>query len=70
MAAGVLPKPGTKYGPCLAGCEHRDCAQTRADADTPCHWCSLPIGYGVGHYRTDAGPTHAECEERAAEAGQ
>lgn len=70
MAAGTLPKPGTKYGPCAKPCQHRDCAATRADAERICHWCEKPIGYDTAHYRTDRGPTHALCEELAAEAGR
>jgi hypothetical protein len=29
MAALALPKPGSKYSPCLEACTHTDCAATR-----------------------------------------
>jgi len=61
MAAGSLPRPGTKYGPCVAGydaggtemfCAHLDCAQTRAMAATHCAVCGEPIGYDDGTYHS------------------
>ena len=82
MAAGILPRPGTEYGPCeqppggflddrLATCGHRDCAATRRDAATICHLCGKPIGYDVRFYSllvTNRTLTHATCEENADEA--
>ena len=70
MAAGILPKPGTKLGPCKTICKHRDCAETRGVADSLCHVCQKPIGYGVGYYRHDqfgGAYDHAWCAEEAAE---
>jgi len=67
MAAGVLPKPGTKYGPCKKDCKHRDCSLTRGDAMRLCSFCHKPIGYGVRYYRSDAGLDHAVCAEDDAE---
>lgn len=52
MAAGILPAPGTKAGPCrTTACGHRDCAATRVDAASPCRFCGKDIGYGKPFYR-------------------
>lgn len=65
------PRPGAEWGPCSdAGCKHRDCAATRADAETMCARCREPIGYGVAFYRIDVTPSerglvHARCEHEA-----
>lgn len=71
MAAGVLPKPGTRSGPCAKRCAHRDCAATRADSEEPCDFCRKPIGYGVRYYRIGGGAAlaHALCAEVDAEFG-
>jgi len=63
MAAGVLPKPGTKYGPCRGKCKHIDCKRTRTEAASLCSFCHQPIGYGVRYYRSSAGLDHAACAE-------
>lgn len=69
MAAGILPAPGTKVGPCKAKCKHRDCAQTKADAAAGCRFCTKAIGFNVGFYRSrlDGGLAHAFCFEEAVE---
>lgn len=69
MAAGVLPKPGSKLGPCKGACKHRDCAMTRADAASPCRFCGKPIGYGESFFRArlDGGLAHAWCVDEAVE---
>lgn len=69
MAAGVLPKPGTKVGPCKGRCKHRDCAQTRSEAASQCQFCAKAIGYGVGFYRSrlTGELAHAFCFEEAVE---
>ena len=69
MAAGVLPRPGSKVGPCKGKCGHRDCAQTKGDAAAVCRFCAKAIGYGVGFYRSqlDGGLAHAFCLEEAVE---
>lgn len=69
MAAGVLPKPGSKVGPCKGKCRHKDCAQTRADAASPCCFCQKPIGYGDNFFRArlDGGLAHGSCVEAAVE---
>lgn len=69
MAAGILPAPGTKVGPCKAKCKHLDCAQTKAEAASPCRFCAKGIGYGVGFYRSKLSGelAHAFCFEEAVE---
>ena len=66
MAAGVLGKPGSKFGPCRA-CAHLDCAELVKMAATACQRCGRPIGYEVGFYQLDGRLVHARCEEEAAE---
>ena len=68
MAAGILPKPGTKHGPCKR-CEHIDCRQTRRDAESLCRVCQRPIGYQTRFYRETDPPgrnnlVHAACVEQ------
>jgi hypothetical protein len=69
MAAGILPKPGSKVGPCKTQCKHRDCQQTKAEAAAACRFCGKPIGYGVGFYRSRLSGelAHAFCFEEAVE---
>jgi len=66
MAAGILPKPGTKYGPCKKkACGHTDCARTRLDSQAVCRICQKAIGYNVRYYREDNnGLVHAFCFEK------
>jgi len=66
MAAGVLSKPGTEYGPCAEPCHHIDCAGSRTIADTVCRYCDKPIGYDRRIYY-DEGYVHASCSEDAIE---
>ncbi|MHB8927803.1 MAG: hypothetical protein ACYC9Q_09140 [Bacillota bacterium] len=64
MAAGVLPAPGAKYGPCKGPCGHKDCAETRRMAETMCTLCGAPIGYDRPFYNTiEHGLVHALCCE-------
>lgn len=63
MAAGSLPAPGTKYGPCVPTCTHKDCAGTRAQSEMLCRFCAEPIGYERAFYREDTGLVHAVCLE-------
>jgi hypothetical protein len=71
MAAGILPAPGSKLGPCKR-CEHRDCAELREMAGSVCRLCDKAIGYSVRYYADpDAAPgqrfyVHARCLEREA----
>lgn len=69
MAVGILPKPGTKVGPCKGVCQHRDCAQTKGDALSLCRFCGKTIGYGVGFFRSRLSGVlaHSVCFEEAAE---
>jgi hypothetical protein len=73
MAAGVLAKPGSRRGPCLKACEHRDCAATREIAASICRICKMPIGYDVGFYMNydpPGGYVHSVCYENEIEAKQ
>lgn len=72
MAAGLLPKPGTRLGPCRGSCRHLDCAETRRMADTLCDICHKPIGYDALFYRGDTIEhlTHEGCAARLAEHAQ
>jgi len=65
MAAGILPKPGTKVGPCAKSCKHIDCAETRTMAARVCPICEKPIGYDTRFYQhgTLEELTHAVCLE-------
>jgi len=82
MAVGVLPEPGTKFGPCqpVKGgngvqlyCAHKDCAQTRKIAGSVCLLCGRAIGYETAYFRDEdnAGRwVHAVCAEDKAECDQ
>lgn len=80
MAAGTLPAPGTKLGPCIDPCTHADCACTRAMAAATCDPCREPIGYETRFYQVGRSPArdtqgdpvswahtleHALCREQA-----
>lgn len=65
MAAGILSKPGTEFGPCQSACVHKDCNQTRTMARTKCVYCDQAIGYETRFYKDDKGLVHAECHEDA-----
>lgn len=66
MAVGYLPKPGSEVGPCVLGCEHKDCRATTAKAEGICGLCGQPIGFGRGFYDdNDHGTVHASCLEDA-----
>jgi hypothetical protein len=67
MAAGILPKPGTKLGPCKKECGHIDCLQIRSEAECTCLYCRKKVGYGVRVYRHGDYMVHARCHEEAAE---
>jgi hypothetical protein len=70
MAAGSIPCPGKKYGPCPKACEHVDCKQSREMASAECPICGKAIGYEVYFYldSKNAGkPTHAVCLEEKIE---
>ena len=67
MAAGILPIPGSKFGPCKAPCKHIDCAETRSRAESTCLYCQKPVGYNVRVYQHGDYTVHARCHEEAAE---
>lgn len=67
MAAGVLPKPGSKTGPCKIACSHIDCQETRERAASHCLYCRKAVGYGVRVYQHGAYTVHARCHEEAAD---
>jgi hypothetical protein len=69
MAAGTLPKPGSKVGPCKGTCKHLDCAQTKADAATACRFCAKPIGFEkpFNRARFDGSLAHESCMYEALE---
>lgn len=67
MAAGILSKPGSKFGPCKTPCQHIDCAQTRARAAERCTYCRQAIGYNVRMYQLESQTVHAVCHEDAAD---
>lgn len=77
MAASMLPKPGSKFGPCQPSCAHRDCAITTRMAGEACRFCDKAIGYDTRFFTDpkntrdvrgdspEAGPAlvHADCLE-------
>lgn len=67
MAVATLPKMGEYGAPCVAPCQHYDCAGTRRIATSPCSRCGKEIGYGVRFYYAPAADwqtlTHADCAE-------
>ena len=67
MAAGILPKPGSKLGPCAKRCKHIDCSETRGRAESTCLYCRKTVGYGVRVYQHGEYTVHARCHEDAAE---
>ena len=72
MGWSLLPKPGTKVGPCVDECEHIDCAKTRAMAESKCSICGEEIGYEQGFYAEDGERgelVHAVCAQEKASSG-
>jgi hypothetical protein len=72
MAAGILPRPGSKFGACVDECKHHDCTETRFIASSLCVICESPIGYDRGFYDErgnisipveERGLVHANCVE-------
>lgn len=64
MAAGILNKPGTDFGPCEGDCKHLDCAETRKVAKELCDICKEPIGYDKRFFQKNNWEifTHEICE--------
>ena len=67
MAAGILPRPGTQYGPCKTKCKHIDCTETRERGESKCLYCNKKVGFGVRVYQHGDYTVHALCHEDAAE---
>lgn len=69
MAAGIISKPGTQFGPCFqSGCQHTDCNHSRKMAVTQCRLCLETIGYETRYYNDDTyGLVHAACLEDLAD---
>lgn len=72
MAAGMLPRPGSKLGPCKSACVHRDCGETRMMAEEMCRICRKPIGYDRLFFSegTIRQLVHESCAARLAEHAQ
>jgi len=72
MAAGILSKPGTEYGPCAGRCNHKDCAEVRQMAAATCRICRGTIGYDRRFYdesgENKVALVHASCRETEVEA--
>ena len=68
MAAGRLPFPGTKYGPCNEPCSHKDCNETERMSESTCKYCTKKIGYETRFYQLEDNTlVHAACHEEAIE---
>jgi len=63
MAASVISRPGSEYGPCKEDCNHSDCAELRHMANLICNECNEPIGYEARFYQDEFGQAHARCLE-------
>ena len=75
MAAGMISKPGTQYGPCEGECEHTDCADQRKRVENKCIHCGKRIGYETKFYAGGQGYSHWTCtwaklEENADDSGR
>jgi hypothetical protein len=64
MAVGVLPKPGSKTGPCLNECSHSGCQYRRKISESVCRLCHSVIGYDV-RFEIDPLQTKGPLETRA-----
>lgn len=69
MAAGFVSAPGTEFGPCVLGCAHKDCADSRRIAQSKCEICKKPIGYDKRYYQSENWTVfgHAVCANKEAE---
>jgi hypothetical protein len=66
MAAGILPRPGTRCGPCEDWCKHTDCEGIRNIANSVCGICKKMIAYGNRFYidpKNEKAYVHAICLE-------
>jgi hypothetical protein len=69
MAASLIAKPGTKFGPCKDACEHVDCRQSRELVNTCCFFCHSRIGYNKMFVTSGKRAAHDTCCELAVENG-
>ncbi len=62
VAFGLIPLPGSKFGPCSVPCVHRDCEASREAAEAVCPGCRKQIGYEK-KFTTDEGGAawHLPC---------
>lgn len=61
MSYIIIPKPGTKLGPCVR-CNHRDCAALRVQARETCVLCGREIGYETAVTADSEGKSaHFDC---------
>jgi len=67
MAAGILPRPGTKAGPCVGQCKHLDCVEARERAASLCLYCKKRVNFGLRIYQHGDYTVHARCHEEACE---
>lgn len=57
-----IEKPGSKYGPCVNECEHRDCEASRRLVVKVCRICNERIGYETRFYfEGNNHPVHGLC---------
>lgn len=61
MAWSTVPAEGSQYGPCVEPCQHRDCAQHRADAQVICSYCHKAVGTDTPVYSGRFGMIAANC---------
>ena len=66
--AGIIGRPGTRNGPCIAKCNHKDCDASRQQAASICWLCEKPVGFDTRFYAADGGFVHALCLEESEEA--
>jgi hypothetical protein len=70
MTVRVIPRPGTRSGPCYAWCSHSDCAEARRRAESLCEICGKSIGYGNRYCHApellaEGSLVHASCVEES-----
>lgn len=70
MAAAPIPGPGSKFGPCVEPCFHKDCDANRKDATSQCFLCAEPIGYETPVFREKDDLVHESCYTDFVELGR
>jgi hypothetical protein len=62
MTYSVIPRPGSRLGPCVPVCRHRDCLENREQALWACFLCHHPLGFEVAWtIADDEYPVHIDC---------